>query len=76
MDYDRIFRVAKLGQDITAPTYQFLTDKELKVAQVEAEQRAKELLQMPPVMNERKQTTNVLDHDGSIAGYDSAKVTR
>ena len=74
MDYDRIFRVAKLGQEITAPTYQFLTEKELKTAQADAEKRAKKLLQMPPVMNERENTTKVLDHDSSVAGYDSAKV--
>ena len=29
---------------------------------------------MPPVMNEREKTEEVLDHDHAIGGYDSAKV--
>jgi hypothetical protein len=74
MDYDRIFRVAKLGQSITAPKYQFLTDQELKEAQDKANQTAKMLLEMPPVMNEREKTAEVLEHDNAIGGYDSAKV--
>ena len=74
MDYDRIFRVAKLGQHISAPEYQFLTDTELKKVQLQAVNTAKKLLQMPPSMNERESTTEVLDHDRAIEGYDSAKV--
>ena len=75
MDYDRIFRVAKLGQHITAPQYQFLTEAELKKAQAHAEKTAKKLLQMPPVMSERESSTDILDHDTAIEGYDSAKVS-
>ena len=74
MDYDRIFRVAKLGQHISAPQYQFLTDAELKKAQQKALKTAKTLLQMPPVMDVRETTSDVLDHDSAIEGYDSAKV--
>ena len=74
MDYDRIFRVAKLGQHISAPQYQFLTDAELKKAQQKALKTAKKLLQMPPVMDVRETTSDVLDHDSAIEGYDSAKV--
>jgi len=74
MDYDRIFRVAKLGQHISAPQYQFLTDAELKKAQQKALKTAKKLLQMPPVMDVRETTSNVLDHDSAIEGYDSAKL--
>lgn len=74
MDYNRIFRVEKLGQPITAPKYQFLTDQELKEAQNQAEKSAKKLLQMPPVMNERDKASEVLDHDSAIEGYDSAKL--
>ena len=74
-DYDRIFRVAKLGQHITAPQYQFLTEEELKKAQAHAEKTANKLLQMPPVMSERESSTDNLDHDSAIEGYDSAKVS-
>ena len=74
MDYDRIFRVAKLGQHISAPEYQFLTDAELKKVQQQAIKTAKKLIQMPPVMSEREKGTEVLDHDSAIEGYDSAKV--
>ena len=74
MDYDRIFRVAKLGQHISAPEYQFLTDAELKKVQQKAINTAKKLIQMPPVMSEREMGTEVLDQDAAIEGYDSAKV--
>ena len=74
IDYDRIFRVAKLGQRITAPKYQFLTDQELKEAQAKAQQTATMLLQMPPVMDERETTAELLEQDQAIGGYDSAKV--
>merc|ERR1719412_362229 len=74
MDYDRIFRVAKLGQSIAAPKYQFLTDQELKKAQEKVKQTAKVLLQMPPAMKERDTTDEILDDDNALAGYDSAKL--
>ena len=73
-DYDRIFRVEKLGQSISPPKYQFLTDDELRQAELKAEQTAKTLLQMPPVMNERQTDTTILDSDVALSGYDSAKV--
>ena len=74
MNYNRVFRVAKLGQEIKAPTYQFLTEEELRTAEEEAKQRAKKRLQMPPIMNERAQSTKVLDKDPCIQGYDAAKL--
>jgi len=73
-DYDRIFRVEKLGQSISPPKYQFLTDDELRQAELKAEQTAKTLLQMPPVMNERETDTTILDSDVALSGYDSAKL--
>jgi small subunit ribosomal protein S22 len=46
----------------------------LRQAELKAEQTAKTLLQMPPVMNERETDTTILDSDVALSGYDSAKL--
>ncbi len=73
MKYDKIFRVSRLGKKLDPPSYTFMTDKELKRAQEEAKAKATQLLQMPPVMSERKDALKVLDKDDGIVGFDSAK---
>jgi len=74
LDAAKVFRVAKLGQKISAPTYAFLTEKELKETQRKARQEALKKLQMPPVMDVRSEDTDVLEVDEAIQGYDSAKL--
>jgi len=32
LDHDKVFRVARRGQEIKAPTYVFMTDKELQAS--------------------------------------------
>ena len=53
MDYSKVFRVAKLGKKIGAPSYAFLTQKELEQEQAKALAKAKVKLQMPPVLDSR-----------------------
>ena len=74
MDYDRVFKITRRGQKIRAPTYLFLSEQELLDARLKARKRAKWRLQMPPIMNERPRSPEILETDPGIAGYDSAKL--
>ena len=49
-----VFQVAKEGQEIIAPTYKYVTDKELAKMNAEVKVKAQKKLQMPPVMDERE----------------------
>ena len=49
-----VFQVAKEGQEIIAPTYKYVTDKELAKMNAEIKVKAQKKLQMPPVMDERE----------------------
>lgn len=74
LDYTRVFRVARRGQEIKAPKYVFMTEQELQDAKKNAEKRAKQKwLQMPPVMSPRTTETRILEKDPAIQGYDGAK---
>lgn len=74
MDYSKVFRVAKLGKKIGAPTYAFLTQRELEEEQAKALARAKVKLQMPPVMDPRTEEMDVLEVDPAIQGFDGAQL--
>jgi len=74
LDQSKVFRVSKLGQDISAPTYAFMTEEELKETQQKAHKEALRKLQMPPVMDARPEETKVLEVDQAIQGYDACKL--
>ena len=48
LNYEKVFRVSRRGQRVRPPQFVFMTDKQLKVAQIDAKKRAMKLLQMPP----------------------------
>lgn len=73
MDYDKIFRMRRIGKPAEKPIYQFMTDEELQEARRQTEKRARERLQMPPVMSEREPCEQVLEQDPLLAGFDIAK---
>jgi len=73
LNYEKIFRVSKTGQKLDPPSYQFMTDKELRQAKEEIRVKALKMLQMPPVMSERKEEVKVLEHDPALVGFDSAR---
>jgi len=73
LNYEKIFRVSRLGQRLDPPSYSFMTDEELKEARREIKVKALKMLQMPPVMSERKDEVKVLEHDPAIVGFDSAR---
>jgi len=74
LDYSKVFRVSKLGKKIEAPTYAFLTQKELEKEQAKAKTQAARKLQMPPVMDARSNETEVIEEDPAIQGFDGARL--
>ena len=74
VQYEKVFRVSKRGQKVSPPTYVFMTEEQLQKAQSEAKAKAKKLLQIPPILEERTDDNiKVLDKDPEIVGFDSAR---
>ncbi|CAM4556870.1 hypothetical protein PO909_002713 [Leuciscus waleckii] len=71
LDLKKVFR--PLRQKLTPPKYKLMTDAELEEAVVKAEEQAKHLLKMPPVLPERKPIDEVLSEDRMLEGMDTAK---
>ncbi|XP_026148449.1 small ribosomal subunit protein mS22 [Mastacembelus armatus] len=70
-DLQKVFRPIK--QELKPPTYKLMTDEQLKQAVEVATEQAKKLLQMPPVLPERKPINDVLCEDKILEGMDTAK---
>ncbi|XP_070685199.1 small ribosomal subunit protein mS22 [Pempheris klunzingeri] len=71
LDLQKVFRPIK--QELRPPTYKLMTDEQLKQATELATEQAKKLLQMPPVLPERKPINDVLSEDKILDGMDTAK---
>ncbi|KAK5868265.1 hypothetical protein PBY51_009295 [Eleginops maclovinus] len=71
LDLEKVFRPIK--QELKPPTYKLMTDEQLEEAVELAKQQAKKLLQMPPVLLERKPIDDVLSEDKILDGMDTAK---
>lgn len=71
LDLHKVFRPIK--QELQLPSYKLLTDQQLQQALEEAAAQAQKLLQMPPVLPERKTIEDVLSEDPVLEGMDSAK---
>ncbi|XP_056330101.1 28S ribosomal protein S22, mitochondrial [Danio aesculapii] len=71
LNLDKVFR--PLIQQLTPPKYKLLTDTELEEAVHKAEEQAKHLLEMPPILPERKPIDDVLAEDQMLEGMDTAK---
>ncbi|XP_061575003.1 28S ribosomal protein S22, mitochondrial [Cololabis saira] len=71
LDLQKVFRPMK--QELKPPTYKLMTDEQLKQAVQDAAGQAKKLLQMPPVLPERKAINDVLSEDKILEGMDTAK---
>ncbi|KAF7654079.1 hypothetical protein LDENG_00074700 [Lucifuga dentata] len=71
LDLQKVFRPIK--QELKPPTYKLMTDEQLEKAVQAATEQAKKLLQMPPVLPERKPINDVLSEDKILAGMDTAK---
>ncbi|XP_026219523.1 28S ribosomal protein S22, mitochondrial [Anabas testudineus] len=73
LDLHKVFRPIK--QELKPPTYKLMTDEQLEQAVELAKEQAKKLLQMPPVLPERKPINDVLSEDTFLDGLDTAKYT-
>ncbi|XP_023280799.1 28S ribosomal protein S22, mitochondrial [Seriola lalandi dorsalis] len=71
VDLQKVFQPIK--QELKPPTYKLMTDEQLEQAVEEAREQAKKLLQMPPVLPERKPIDDVLSEDKILDGMDTAK---
>ncbi|XP_032239658.1 28S ribosomal protein S22, mitochondrial [Nematostella vectensis] len=71
-DVEKIFSNRKQALEVHA--YQLMTDEELLAAEEDAESRARSMLEMPPVMEEREEINEVIGTDERLAGYDSANL--
>jgi len=73
MDYDKVFRRRRLGDAPERPVYQFMTEEELREVQDDIHVKATQKLSSPPVMEERENTSIILEEDDSLVGFDTAK---
>uniref|UniRef100_A0A672L0Y6 28S ribosomal protein S22, mitochondrial-like n=1 Tax=Sinocyclocheilus grahami TaxID=75366 RepID=A0A672L0Y6_SINGR len=71
LDLKKVFQ--PIRQQLTPPKYKLMTDTELEEAVRKAEEQAKRLLKMPPVLPERKPVNDVLSEDQMLEGMDTAK---
>uniref|UniRef100_A0A6M2CT39 Putative 28s ribosomal protein ovary overexpressed n=1 Tax=Rhipicephalus microplus TaxID=6941 RepID=A0A6M2CT39_RHIMP len=69
-DVDKIF--APVPVPLNTPRYKFLTDEQLEQELQESHRRARQKLQMPPVLRERKPCEEVLSKDPEIQGFTSS----
>lgn len=73
MDYNKIYRTRKDGHRLQPPQYKFLTDEQLKQATEDAKHRAKKYLQMPPVVKQRSDSSELLDEDPGLRNHDTIR---
>ncbi|XP_063378461.1 small ribosomal subunit protein mS22 [Cydia fagiglandana] len=58
---------------LPTPKYKFLTSEELEQEVAKANERADQLLQMPPVVKIQQHIQDVLSEDPALIGYDKSK---
>ncbi|XP_034023733.1 28S ribosomal protein S22, mitochondrial [Thalassophryne amazonica] len=71
LDLEKVFQ--PIQQKLKPPTYKLMTDEQVKKAIKVATYKAKKLLEMPPVLPERKPISDVLCIDKTLDGMDTAK---
>ncbi|KAF3693088.1 28S ribosomal protein S22, mitochondrial [Channa argus] len=71
LDLQKVFRPIK--QELKPPSYKLMTDEQLQEAVETATDEARKLLEMPPVLPERKPINDVLSEDKILDGMDKAK---
>uniref|UniRef100_A0A3Q3KL32 28S ribosomal protein S22, mitochondrial n=2 Tax=Monopterus albus TaxID=43700 RepID=A0A3Q3KL32_MONAL len=71
LDLQKVYRPIK--QELKPAKYKLMTEEQLEQAVQIASEHAKKLLQMPPVLPERKPINDVLSEDKILDGMDTAK---
>ncbi|KAJ8929314.1 hypothetical protein NQ314_018022 [Rhamnusium bicolor] len=71
----KVFRPKKLGdKKLQDPEYKFMTDEQLQEAMKKAEQKADEMLQIPPVVSVRNPLTRVFSKDPELQGLETSRM--
>ncbi|XP_018373518.1 PREDICTED: 28S ribosomal protein S22, mitochondrial [Trachymyrmex cornetzi] len=73
LDYNKVFRTRKDGHKQIPSQFKFLTDEQLEEARKVAERRAKKYLQMPPVVKQRLEPSELLCEDLALQDHDTVK---
>ncbi|XP_015367501.1 PREDICTED: 28S ribosomal protein S22, mitochondrial [Diuraphis noxia] len=73
VDVQKAFRKRFIGQNPDTPIYKFMTTAEVEKMQAEVKLKAKEKVQMPPIVPLRTDLGQVLDVNKDIIGFDSSK---
>jgi len=71
---EKVFRPRKEGKETKRSVYQFVTAEELEQLQKEYVKKAEMKLQMPPVLDQRKERGRILEEDPLLAGFDNSKI--
>ncbi|KAF7283360.1 hypothetical protein GWI33_000868 [Rhynchophorus ferrugineus] len=75
VDYNKVFRKRKLGKNqLSDPEYKFMTDAELKESLKEAQKKADELLQIPPVVKIDFGKQRILSKDPALNGISTSRL--
>lgn len=72
IDLDRVFKTRR--EPLSQPLYKIVDQHQLKKAQLETTQRARELLKMPPVLPQRKERGALIQGDAKLAGLEDCNV--
>ncbi|KAF4518147.1 hypothetical protein B566_EDAN008849 [Ephemera danica] len=73
IDMQKVFQQKREQKRLQAPNYQFMTSEEVEKAIADAQARAEERLQMPPVMIPREPIECFMARDPALQGYTSSK---
>ncbi|KAG2462300.1 RT22 protein, partial [Polypterus senegalus] len=71
LDLQKVFRPVKM--EMKPPSYHLMTDEQLSEATKTAEEAARQRLQMPPVLPERKPICDILAVDKVLDGLEKSK---
>lgn len=74
VDYDKVLRPRKLRQKIIPYEYRFMTDEELEKAIEKSTHFANKILQIPPVVKEKKNDTRILSEDYALEGLNTCNI--
>ncbi|KAL5471361.1 hypothetical protein EMCRGX_G029472 [Ephydatia muelleri] len=72
LDLDKVFKTRR--EPLSQPVYKLVDEHQLKKAQMETVERARELLQMPPVLPQRKEKGELIQGDAKLAGLEDTNV--
>jgi len=69
-----VFKPRKIGQQLEAPHYQFMTDEDLNKERQRVAERLRAKLQVPPMLHARTPSERVLARDPELEGLHDSKL--